>query len=123
MTAPGDGACQDRAVPWTPLPDPEDAGPEPRPLPEVLDQVLAGLGVPSADAVVTISERWNDLIGSEVAAHVRPMAVDHGRLTMVADSPAWASHVRWAEADLLRRLGALIGPGVITAIAIRTARS
>jgi predicted nucleic acid-binding Zn ribbon protein len=104
------------------LPDPDDAGPEPYPLPGVLDQVLAGLGAPSADAVVTISERWSDLIGAEVAGHVRPVSVERGRLTLLADSPAWASHVRWAEADLLSRLAAMIGPDVVTAVAIRTAR-
>ena len=75
----------------------DDMGPEPRPMPEILDQVLAGLGAPSADAVVTVSERWSDLIGAEVAAHVTPVSIEHGRLTMVADSPAWASHVRWAR--------------------------
>lgn len=109
-------------MPWTPLPDPEDSGPDPRRLPEVLDQVLAGLGAPSADAVVTISERWPDLIGAEVAAHVTPVSVEHGRLTMQADGPAWASHVRWAEADLLSRLAAMIGPDVVTSVMIRTAR-
>ncbi len=109
-------------MPWTPLPDPEDAGPEPQPLPQVLDQVLAGLGAPSAEAVVTISERWKDLIGAEVAAHVTPVSVERGRLTILADGPAWASHVRWAEADLLARLAAMIGPDVVTTVAIRTAR-
>ena len=107
---------------WEPLPDPDDMGPDPRPMPEVLDQVLAGLGAPSADAVVTVSERWSDLIGAEVAAHVTPVSIEHGRLTMVADSPAWASHVRWAEADLIARLAALIGPDVVRTVAIRTAR-
>ncbi len=109
-------------MPWTPLPDPDDVGPEPQPLPKILDQVLAGLGAPSAEAVVTISERWNDLIGAEVAGHVRPVSVENGRLTILADSPAWASHVRWAEADLLARLAVMIGPDVVTAVAIRTAR-
>jgi predicted nucleic acid-binding Zn ribbon protein len=97
-------------------------GPEPRPMPEILDQVLAGLGAPSADAVVTVSERWSDLIGAEVAVHVTPVSIEHGRLTMVADSPAWASHVRWCEADLVARLAVLIGPDVVTAVAVRTAR-
>ncbi len=94
----------------------------PRPLTEVLDQVLASLGVPSGDVVVKISAHWTDLLGAEVAPHVTPLSVEHGRLTMVADSPAWASHLRWAEADLLRRLTDLIGPDIVTAVVLRVAR-
>lgn len=105
------------------MPGADDSGPEPRSVPEVLDQVLAGLGVPSADAVVTVSERWSDLVGAEVAPHVRPVSIEHGRLTVVADSPAWASHLRWAEAQLLVQLAELIGPGVVTTVALRVARS
>ncbi|MDQ6696394.1 MAG: DUF721 domain-containing protein [Actinomycetota bacterium] len=109
-------------MPSTPLPDPDDIGPEPQRLPHVLDQVLAGLGAPSAAVVVTIAERWDDLIGAEVATHVRPVSVERGRLTILADGPAWASHVRWAEADLLARVAAMIGPEVVTTVVIRTAR-
>jgi predicted nucleic acid-binding Zn ribbon protein len=105
------------------LPDPDDTGPEPRPLPEVLDQVLADLGVPAAGAVVTVSERWADLVGAEVAPHATPLSIEHGRLTVVADGPAWASHLRWAEAELLTRLGDLIGPDVVTSVAFRVGRS
>lgn len=109
-------------MPWSPLPDPDGEGPPVRPLKSVLDQVLAGLGAPSVDAVMTISERWAELVGSEVAPHARPVAVEHGRLTVVVDNPAWASHLRWAEPELVRRLSELVGDGVVQQVTTRVGR-
>jgi len=109
-------------VVWRTMIDPEDPGAEPHHLPDVLDQVLAGLGVPSSNAVIAITERWAELIGAEVAPHVVPVSVDHGRLSVAADSPAWASHLRWAEAELLTRLAELVGPDVVTTVVVRVAR-
>ena len=114
--------CDDRPVPWSPLPDPDEDGAPARPLKQVLDQVLAGLGAPSVDTVITITERWAELVGTEVAPHARPVAVEHGRLTVVVDNPAWASHFRWAEPELVRRLSELVGTGVVERVATRVAR-
>ena len=85
--------------------------------------MLAGLGLPSTDVVVTVGDRWSDLVGAEVAPHVTPVAIEHGRLTVVAETPAWASHLRWAEAEMLSRLTELIGAGVVTSVVVRVARS
>jgi len=107
------------SVPWSKLPDPDDDGPPPAALPELLDQVLAGLGAPGVDAVVAIHDRWADIVGSEVTAHARPVAVDHATLTIVVDNPAWASHVRWSEPELLRRMDAVVGVGVVERLVVR----
>ena len=109
-------------MPWSPLPDPDDEGPPPRRLPEVLDQVLAGLGAPSVDVVVTVAARWPDLVGSEVAPHARPVSIENRRLTVSVDGPAWASHFRWSEAELLARLAALVGDGVVERVVTRVGR-
>lgn len=109
---------------WSPLPTTDGAGgPGPAPLAQLLDTVLAGLGAPSADAVVLVHERWADLVGAEVAVHVQPVAIESGRLKVVADGPAWASHLRWAEAEVLGRVAALLGPAQVTALVVRVGRA
>ena len=87
-----------------------------------MDQVLAGLGAPTIDHVRTIHDRWAELVGDGVAAHAEPAAIEHGRLVVTVDDPAWASQLRWAEADLIRRLDDGVEPGVVTAIATRVRR-
>lgn len=73
-------------------------------MPELLDAVMSGLGGPSVSAIVTIHERWSEVVGAEVADHARPLGVDGGRLKIGVDSPTWASHLRWSEAEILARL-------------------
>ena len=87
-----------------------------------MDQVLAGLGAPSVDTIVVIHERWAEIVGTELVAHAHPLSVEHGRLRIGVDSPAWASHLRWAEAEILARLERLIGPDTVTAITTRVVR-
>ncbi|MCU1351029.1 MAG: hypothetical protein JWM05_238 [Acidimicrobiales bacterium] len=106
-------------MPWSPLPDPNADGPAPRALPDVLDQVLAGLGAPAVDVLVRLHDRWDELVGAEVAEHARPVAIERGVLSVVVDNPAWAGHLRWATADVMRQLDRLLGPGEVTRIRVR----
>ena len=92
------------------------------PLDRVLDSVMAGLGGPSVDTMVVLHERWSEVVGPEVADHARPRSIEGGRLRIVVDSPAWASHLRWAEAEILERLRTLAGPDEVTSVAIAVDR-
>jgi hypothetical protein len=110
-------------VPWSPLPTPDgDGGPGPSPLAGVLDAVMAGLGGPTVEAIVVVHERWAEVVGAEVAPHARPLGIAGGRLQIAVDSPGWANHLRWSEAEILARLTDLIGAGQVTSVAVRTGR-
>ena len=85
-------------VPWSKLPTADAAGdgPEPTPLPRLLDAVLAGMGAPSAEVIVQVHEDWTTIVGAELAAHAQPLAIEDGCLRVGLDSPAWASHLRYS---------------------------
>lgn len=80
---------------------------------EGLDRVLAALGSPPVDALVAVTEHWGELVGPEASAASRPLAIEHGRLLVSVTEPAWASQLRWLEAEVVRRSADLLGPGVI----------
>lgn len=110
-------------MPWSPLPIRDgSAGAPPVPVPQLLDQVLAGLGAPSAEAVVVVHERWAEIIGSELVDHAHPLSIEAGRLRIGVDSAAWASHIRWSEAEILGRLDRLVGPGTASSVVVRVLR-
>lgn len=110
-------------MPWSPLPTRDgDAGPGPAPLSGVLDAVLAGLGGPSVQAIVVVHERWTEVVGAEVAPHARPVTIEDRQLQIGVDGPAWASHLRWSEGEILTRLATLIGPGEVTSVSVRVSR-
>jgi predicted nucleic acid-binding Zn ribbon protein len=110
-------------MPWSPLSTSDRRGHvDPPQLPALLDQVLAGLGAPAASAIVLVHERWAEVVGEELVEHARPVSIESGELRITVDSPAWASHLRWSQGEVLARLEKLIGPGEVTAIRTRVER-
>lgn len=111
-------------MPWSSLPtsDAVGDGPEPARLPQLLDAVLAGLGAPTADAIVAVHEGWAGIVGDEVADHAKPLSIEDGCLRVGVDSPAWASHLRWSEGEIVARAERLLGPGVVTSVTTRVLR-
>lgn len=65
-----------------------------------------------------ILTRWERIVGPEIAAHCRPVRLEAGRLSCVAESTAWATQIRLLTAVLLERIGAETGPGVVTTLSV-----
>lgn len=109
---------------WGPLRTSDGVGgPAPQRLAGALDAVAGALGSPSVTAIVVVYERWDDIVGPEVSAHARAVGITDGVLRVDADGPGWASHVRWAESEILTRLEDLVGTGQITSLKVRVSRS
>ncbi len=99
----------------------------PRPLGESLDDVVAGLAppaprgsgpagattgaAPSAAALGTVFSRWEELVGSSVARHTKPLRLGGGTLVVEVDQPAWATQLR------------VLAPGILARLAERTGES
>lgn len=92
---------------------------DPRPLGEVLDQVVRSLGAPSTKALRSVFSEWDDVVGEQVAAHARPLALDGGRLVVGVDEPGWATQLRYLEPELLAQLREALGEDAVTRIEVR----
>ena len=101
---------------WKPLPG---QVPEPKPVGASLDRVARSMGVPLASTLSTVFASWPDLVGESVAQHARPRTLRDGTLVVTVDEPAWATQLRWLEADLLTRLNDVLGPGSVAKIEVR----
>lgn len=95
----------------------------PSELASLLDRVVRGMGAPGTDAVELVFNRWADVVGSVLATRTRPVSLERSTLVLQADDPAVVSHVRWLEHDLVARMAELLGPGRVTAVEVRVARS
>jgi predicted nucleic acid-binding Zn ribbon protein len=62
--------------------------------------------------------RWAELVGHEVAEHATPTALRDGELTVQADSTAWATQLRLLQRQLLTKIAAGLGNGVVTRMRI-----
>jgi predicted nucleic acid-binding Zn ribbon protein len=88
--------------------DPRDD--EPTRLRDTLASVGAELGLPRAGAVEALRAAWATAVGPDVAAHASVRALRDGALTVVVDAPAWATQLRYREAELVAWANHLTGP-------------
>ena len=84
--------------------DPGDEGRPMRRLGESLAEVGRKLHMGTPQVTATIFRDWEKLVGAAVAAHARPRSLRDGVLTVVVDSPAWATQIRHMEGDIIARL-------------------
>lgn len=89
---------------------------DPQPLDAALSRMVRQHGWSTEIAVHGLFGRWETMIGAEVAAHCRPERFVDGRLSVRADSTAWATQVRLLAPVVLERLNAELGDATVTRI-------
>ncbi len=99
------------------------AGDEPVPLSDALARVGAELGLAPGNAHATLDARWTEVMGADVAAHARLIAVRDGVLTVGVDDPIWATQLRYLEPAVVARATALLGPGAVRSLRVRVSPS
>lgn len=72
-------------------------------------------------SVLRLTEAWPDVVGPAAAGHCRPASFAKGRLVVSADSSAWANELDFLAAEIMPRLEALLGVGVVREIKFKTA--
>lgn len=69
-----------------------------------MPRLLGRLGAPPTEVLEVVFTRWDEVVGSELSVHVRPLRVDRQVLVVAADHPAWATRVRLESAVILGRI-------------------
>jgi predicted nucleic acid-binding Zn ribbon protein len=66
----------------------------------------------------TVLGQWNSVVGQQIAEHATPTALNDGVLSVTAESTAWATQLRIMQAQLLAKIAAAVGNGVVTSLKI-----
>ena len=100
---------------------PGDAGrlDDPLPFAAALNHLLEERGWQDRLAATTALDGWDGLVGTEIAAHCRPVSLCDGVLTVSADSTAWATQLRLLARQLLARLRRELGDAALSRIVVR----
>lgn len=112
-----------RAPGVDPGPRRSGAGPDGRD-PVLLGSAVAGLleanGWTEQAAMGAVTGQWEQIVGSDLAAHVAPerFEPDTGLLVLRCDSTAWATQVTFLVAPLKAKLTAAVGPDVVRSIQV-----
>jgi predicted nucleic acid-binding Zn ribbon protein len=76
---------------------------------DVIGQVLGDLGLDAVAKAHQIDARWEEIVGSQVAAHCRPLGLRGDVLELEVDSPVWSQQLQLRKPELLAALGRSFG--------------
>jgi predicted nucleic acid-binding Zn ribbon protein len=80
----------------------------PRRVGESVPKLLARLGTAPTPAVLeVVFTRWEEVAGTELGAHLRPLRVDQSTLVVAADHPVWATRARMESGRILAQVRSL----------------
>lgn len=106
----GSGAGSRRRRRWS------GAGPDsrdPQPLGRLASRIAVDRGWTDQLAGGQLFGRWAAIVGADVAEHSQPVALKDGELTIQATSTAWATQLRLLQRQLLVKIAAGVGNGVV----------
>lgn len=66
----------------------------------------------------TVLGRWAAVVGDDIASHATPTKLEDGVLSVSAESTAWATQLRLMQAQILAKIAAAVGHGVVKTLKI-----
>jgi predicted nucleic acid-binding Zn ribbon protein len=92
---------------------------DPQPLGRIVSRLSVERGWNTSLANGHVFGHWAKLVGEDVAEHAQPLALKDGELTVQASSTAWATQLRLLQAQLLTKIAAGVGHGVVKRMRIQ----
>jgi predicted nucleic acid-binding Zn ribbon protein len=91
---------------------------DPQPLGRLTRDLAKKRGWSIRVAEGTVLGRWPSVVGHQIADHATPTALNDGVLSVTAESTAWATQLRMVQAQVLAKIAAAVGNGVVTSLKI-----
>lgn len=101
-----------------PVHDPGRGG-DPKAFGSAIRELLSSRGWEQQAAVGGVFGNWAGIVGKEMAGHTKPDKFKDGELTIMADSPAWATQVRALAPQLVRKLNEELGHGTVQRVKVQ----
>jgi predicted nucleic acid-binding Zn ribbon protein len=92
-----------------PGPDPRD----PQPFGKLVEKMIKDRGWQRPAAEATVFGDWEKVVGTDIAAHCRPVKLEDGELTIEAESTAWATQLRLLSGRILAKISAEVRPNPV----------
>jgi predicted nucleic acid-binding Zn ribbon protein len=93
-------------------------GRDPQPLGSLARELAKKRGWSAQVAEGTVLGNWATVVGHQIADHAVPTALKEGVLSVAAESTAWATQLRMVQSQLLAKIAAAVGNGVVTSLKI-----
>jgi len=93
-------------------------GRDPQPLGRAASELSSSRGWSPRVAEGTVFAQWPQVVGDQIAEHAQPTALRDGVLSISAESTAWATQLRMVQAQVLAKIAAAVGDGVVKSLRI-----
>lgn len=90
----------------------------PRRIGEALSELAGQLRIDDPILLGRLSAHWVQAVGDAVAGHAQPRALEQNLLVVEADSPEWATQIRFLEREVLEGIAGVVGPGAVTGLRV-----
>jgi predicted nucleic acid-binding Zn ribbon protein len=100
---------------WT---GPGPGADDPQPLGRLVESLVTAQDWTAHTRVGSVFGRWDALVGPDIAQHCRPQSLSEGELTVVAESTAWATQLRYMAPSILAKLHDQVGGDVVTRLRV-----
>ncbi len=97
-------------------PGPDDR--DPQTLGSVAGVIAKKRGWSDKVAEGTVLGRWPAVVGEDIASHAVPTKLEDGVLSVTAESTAWATQLRLMQPQILAKIAAAVGHGVVKTLKI-----
>lgn len=84
-----------------------------------LDQLVSQQGWNSSLAATRVFSQWETIVGAQVAQHTRVEHFADGIVHIVASSTAWAKELTMLAPQIVAKLNATLGDGLVQRIQVR----
>jgi len=85
---------------------------------KTVEKLLDALGLATVAAQARLAGSWKEIVGPLLAAKTCPARLKGGVLTVCAVSSAWAQELSLSRAEVLERIGAVLGPGKVREVRV-----
>ncbi|NTV39314.1 MAG: DUF721 domain-containing protein [Demequinaceae bacterium] len=94
-------------------PQPFGSGRDPRAMSDNVQSLLTRMGWTEHIEVASVTARWREVIGDQIADHCEPVSFDDGALLLRASSSAWATQMQLMSGQVRHRLNEEFGREVV----------
>ncbi len=86
----------------------------------VLETIATRLGIKKPLKRAQVLDSWPEIVGPKIARETRADQIRNTILFVTCSSPVWAQELGMLKPQMLPKIRAAVGPGIVTDIRFRT---
>jgi hypothetical protein len=94
----------------------------PKPLSDLLQEGLAGLGLGARLAEIEIWRLWPEVVGPAIASRSQPLRIINGILTVAVSSGPWMQELSFLKVMMKEKLNDRLGSEIVREIVLKSGR-